>query len=127
MIYIIKIFQFLFSLILFMFASLQFNDPDLLIWVSVYAICALVPALLLVNRFYPPIFWLAIILCGVEVIGSAPGAYEYILHMAQEPLMQKMNTEKLYIEECREFLGALIALALVVLSALLARVKVLRF
>jgi hypothetical protein len=35
--------------------------------------------------------------------------------------MQSMNPDKPYIEEAREFLGALIAVVLVCLSALLAR------
>jgi hypothetical protein len=43
--------------------------------------------------------------------------------MAEEPLMQSMNPQKPYIEECREFLGVLIAFALVVVSALLAKQK----
>jgi hypothetical protein len=43
--------------------------------------------------------------------------------MAEEPLMQGMNPQKPYIEECREFLGALIALALVLISAVLAKKK----
>ena len=123
MIYIVKILHFLFSATLLVFASLQFNDPDPIVWVSFYAICALVPTLLLFNRFYRAIFWLAVTACAAQLILSAPGAYQYFLHMAQEPLMQGMNAEKPYIEECREFLGALIALALITLSALMAGAK----
>jgi len=124
MIYIFKIFQFLFSVTLLMFASLQFNDPDPIIWVSFYSLCAMVPTLLLFNKFYRPLFLLAVMGCVTEIIISTPGAYQYFLHMAHEPLMQGMNTEKPYIEECREFLGALIALGLVILSALMAKAKI---
>jgi hypothetical protein len=126
MIYIIKLFHLLFSLTLVAFAGLQFNDPDPIIWVSFYLLCALVPALLLFNRFYRPLFWIAVTGCGIELIISAPGAYQYFLHMAQEPLMQGMDENKPYIEECREFLGALIALGLVILSAVIARVEILK-
>ncbi|MET0355727.1 MAG: transmembrane 220 family protein, partial [Cellvibrio sp.] len=121
MTYIDKILHFLFSFTLFSFAGLQFNDPDPILWVSFYIICALVPGLLLFNKFYRPLFWAALAICSTEIIISAPGAYQYFLNMAHEPLMQSMNAEKPYIEECREFLGALIALGLVILSALLGR------
>ena len=43
--------------------------------------------------------------------------------MNEEPLMQSMNPNKPYIEEAREFLGALIALAIVALSQWLAHIK----
>ena len=122
MIYIVKILHFLFTATLLVFASLQFNDPDPIVWVSLYVICALVPTLLLFNKFYRAIFFVAVAACTIQLIIGAPGAYQYFLHMAQEPLMQGMNAEKPYIEECREFLGAFIALTLIILSAAMARV-----
>jgi hypothetical protein len=123
MIYFYKTIYVLFGITLFGFASLQFNDPDPVIWVSFYVICALVPTLLAANKFYRSLFWLAVVICTIQLSISAPGAYQYYLHMAEEPLMQGMNAEKPYIEECREFLGTLIALGFVVVSALVARVK----
>ena len=121
MIYLTKSIAALFALTLLGFASLQFNDPDPVIWVSFYGLCAAVPLLLLANKFIRPLFWLTLVICGIELFVSAPGAYNYYLHMDQEPLMQGMNPDKPYIEEAREFLGALIALLLVCISALLAR------
>jgi len=124
MTYLFKAVYILFGLTLLGFASLQFNDPDPVIWVSFYVICALVPLLLVANKFYRPLFWVAVVICILEIINSAPGAYQYYLHRAEEPLMQGMNEQKPYIEECREFLGVLIALALDIISVLMARVKV---
>jgi hypothetical protein len=121
MTYLCKAIYCLFAITLFGFASLQFNDPDPEVWVSFYAICALVPSLLIFNKFYRPIFWLAILVCTLEIINSAPGAYQYYLHMAEEPLMQGMNPQKPYIEECREFLGTLIAFGLVLVSPLMTK------
>ena len=120
MIYLSKILCFVFSVTLLAFASLQFNDPDPVIWVSFYMICGLVPGLLLFNKFYAPLFWLAASICVIQLVIGGPGAYQYYLHMEEEPLMQGMNQAKPYIEECREFLGALIALALVATSKFLA-------
>lgn len=121
MTYIAKSIAALFSLTLLAFAAIQINDPDPVIWVIFYCLCAAVPLFLLINKFIRPLFWLTLTLCVIELFLSASGAYNYYLHMDQEPLMQSMNPEKPYIEEAREFLGALIAFILVGLSALLAR------
>lgn len=114
---------FIFALTLFGFASLQLNDPDPIIWSSFYIICALVPSFLLFNKFYRALFWLAIAICTIQLFIAAPGAYEYYLHRTEEPLMQSMNVQKPFIEECREFLGSLIALVLVVVSTLFSQTK----
>ena len=121
MLYVAKFSAALFALILIAFAGLQLNDPDPAIWVGFYLICASVPLLVIFNKWIRPLFWLALIVCGIELALSAPGAYNYYLHMDQEPLMQSMNPEKPYIEEAREFLGAFIAVALVLVSAWLTR------
>jgi hypothetical protein len=110
-----------FSLTLFAFASLQFNDPDPHVWVTFYTLCALVPGLVVFKKFSWVLLGLAVVGCLVEIITSAPGAYQYYLHRLEEPLMQSMNPEKPYIEEAREFLGALIALTMVVVTIPLAR------
>lgn len=110
----------LFALCLLAFAALQLNDPDPTTWILFYLVCAAVPALALFNRPIKPVFWIALILCGINLALYASGAYNYYLHRAQEPLMQSMNPDKPYIEEAREFLGALIALILVAVSTALS-------
>lgn len=124
MTYIEKTIHLLFALILIAFAALQFNDPDPIVWIAFYVICASVPTLALFNRPVHLAFWFALLLCGITLVIYASGAYNYYLHKDQEPLMQSMNPGKPYIEEAREFLGALIALVLICISALLARYMV---
>ena len=111
--YVTKALCALFALVLIGFASLQFNDPDPVIWVSCYLICAAVPGMV----FFKPVFLAAIVICVIEISRTGAGAYNYYLHMAEEPLMQAMNPAKPYIEEAREFGGSLIALSLVLISA----------
>lgn len=106
----------LFTVVLCLFAYLQLNDPDPVIWTSFYLICALVPALALFNRPNRVLFWIAVSLCVVVTGIYAQGAYTYYQHSHEEALMQSMNPAKPYIEEAREFLGSLIALCLVVAS-----------
>jgi len=111
----------LFSLILFAFSGLQFNDPDPQIWVTFYVLTALVPGLVVFKRFSWILLGLAVAACVAQMVIAGPGAYMYYLHRMEEPLMQAMNPQKPYIEEAREFLGALIALSMDLLSIFLAR------
>ena len=123
MIYIEKVIHALFALCLLTFAALQFNDPDPVVWIIFYTLCAAVPILALLNRPTGAVFWITLLLCVINLGLYAGGAYNYYLHRNQEPLMQSMNPEKPYIEEAREFLGVLIALVLIVISYLLARYR----
>lgn len=121
--YIEKTVQLLFALCLLAFAALQINDPDPASWILFYLICAAVPLLALINRPIKAVFWIALVVCGITLGLYAEGAYNYYLHRNTEPLMQSMNPQKPYIEEAREFLGAFIALVLVVISHLLSKIK----
>lgn len=111
-------------LLLLAFSVVQWNDPDPVLWIAFYLLCAAVPLLALLNKPLKIVAILAIIACVIEMTRTASGAYNYYLHMAEEPLMQGMNPNKPYIEEAREFLGALIALAIVIISHWLAVCKV---
>lgn len=121
MTYVLKFILLINFICLAWFTQLQFNDPDALIWIGIYGVCALVPLLSLFNRLDKRLFWLAIACCSIAAIIEAKGAYTYFLHRHEEALMQTMNPAKPYIEEAREFLGSLIALALVIISGLIAK------
>ncbi|WP_331346557.1 transmembrane 220 family protein [Cellvibrio sp. UBA7661] len=121
MIYLKKSIHLVFALCLLAFAALQMNDPDPASWILFYLICTAVPLLALMNRPMKSVFWIALVICGITLGLYAEGAYNYYLHRNTEPLMQSMNPEKPYIEEAREFLGALIALVMIVVSHLLSR------
>lgn len=123
MVYIEKAIHLLFAFCLLAFAALQFNDPDPLVWIIFYTLCAAVPILALLNRPIGAVFWITLLLCVINLGLYVSGAYNYYLHRDQEPLMQSMNPEKPYIEEAREFLGVLIALVLIVISYLLAHYR----
>jgi hypothetical protein len=98
-------------LLLLAAAALQLNDPDPWVWGGFYAMCALVPLLAIfrVNS------WFLYVLCAVYgvvvIIPTLDGFLEYLRQA--EPLLQQMSADKPYIEEAREFLGALIALGLI--------------
>lgn len=110
---------FLCLLALLGFAWLQINDPDPVLWTGYYLLCALVPLLVMFNRFHRPLFWLMTAITLVVIAIYVPGTIEYLRHANTEPLMQSMNPEKPYIEEAREFIGGAITLAILLISRLL--------
>jgi hypothetical protein len=110
-------------LLLIAFSAVQWNDPDPYLWIGFYLLCAAVPLLALLRKPLKVVVILAVIACMMEMGRTVTGAYNYYLHMAEEPLMQGMNPNKPYIEEAREFLGSLIAMTLVFVSQWLARFK----
>lgn len=115
----IRSFAFLLFLLLLTSAFLQLNDPDPILWTTYYAICAIVPLLLVMKRFNAVVFWVGVVASLVIMGIYAPGTLEYLRHAAQEPLMQSMNPAKPYIEEARECIGGFITLCILLLCRFL--------
>lgn len=91
----------------------QLNDPDPLFWVSVYGSCALVPAIAFLHINNKPLFYISLVLCAIAISVSFGGVLEYTRHFSEESILQPMSADKLYLEETREFFGALIAVLLI--------------
>lgn len=118
---VMRIVHLLVVLFMMLLAALQLNDPDPILWTGFYLLCAAPAALAIVGR---SIFWLnaiLLVLCVVVAALYVPGLLEYFRHATEEPLMQGMNDEKPYIEEAREFIGALIVLLLIAPYAVASR------
>jgi hypothetical protein len=107
------------AIILLFFAALQINDPDPVLWTGYYLACAVLPTLVIFQRFSYPLFWGCVAVSFGVVCLYIPGTLEYLRHAAEEPLMQSMNPEKPYIEETRELIGGAITLAILFLTLLL--------
>lgn len=91
---------------------LQFNDPDPWFWASFYFICSLIPLLAVFKIYSKVLYWLGVAFCLAAIVLTADGGLEYLRH-TEESLMQGMSMDKPYIEETRELLGTLIALAII--------------
>jgi hypothetical protein len=99
------------------FAWLQLNDPDPVFWVCLYSLAALAPLMHFLNKpthaIRKYILGIAAGFCLAGVVLVLEGAAGYLDHIGEESLIQDMSPDKPYIEETREFLGALIALGIV--------------
>ena len=114
----------LFLIFLFVYiAWLQLNDPDPLFWASLYLLTSLAPLTHLINQSFRGRHYLLGLASGYCLAGIAmvfSGATNYLPHMGQESLLEDMSADKPYIEEMRELLGTLIALATVAVYSWLA-------
>ena len=103
---------------LIIFAAVQLNDPDPAFWVGLYIMCAAVPLLGVFGYQSRLLLGASVVYCIVALAITVGGALEYLPRAADESLLQDMSPDKPYIEETREFIGAAIALCLVILATL---------
>jgi len=113
---LIKFLHLALTLLLAYTAYLQFNDPDPLFWVTLYTLAAAVPLAALLNIRRSTTANLTGIAAGFCLAGVAltlSGGMEYLDHISNESLIQDMSPFKPYIEEARELIGTVFALAVV--------------
>jgi len=97
-------------------AGLQLNDPDPLFWITLYLGAALAPLMHLLDKPRSGRSFILGLSAGYCLAGIAmvlSGASNYLDHIGQESIISDMSPDRPYIEETRELLGTLIALAIV--------------
>lgn len=86
-------------------ATVQFNDPDPVVWIAVYTAAAVMAGLAAVGLYYAP----ALLLLGVIVLvwmGTLVGGVSEFLAQGDAGLLfTGMSPERPYVELTREFLG----------------------
>jgi energy-coupling factor transporter transmembrane protein EcfT len=92
-------------------AILQYNDPDPLLWGAYYFAIALF-ALLSAVGFRLRLGFIALVAASVSMLlTTLPGVQQYLSNQDGQTLANAMSKEFPYIEQTREFGGALICLA----------------
>ncbi len=109
-----KAIHIVFALLMLSFAALQWNDPDRVIWISIYLATALMACLVYYDICNPCLQAWAILFCLITFIMILlvfPGVIEFIQNSNLQEIFSTMSDEKIYIEQTREFLGLLITLS----------------
>ena len=109
----------LMSVIFLLFAFLNLNDPDPLLWVSLYAFIGFAHLLVLIKEYFPSPLnrtttWLrfySIISSSLLIYGCfyIPDLIIWLSASDKMDLMGKMKAQKSYIEGTRELGGLLLA------------------
>jgi Transmembrane family 220, helix len=116
-----KIINFLLAILFLVFAFVQVNDPDPLLWILIYGNMAILCILAMFRMHFKS--WL--IATGVlYLIYSSilfPGALEWFQSPDKSLLFDDLaKMQNLYIEETREFLGLLICISVLLFHLLKA-------
>lgn len=119
-----RIVNFALALMFVVFASLQVNDPDPIIWITIYGIMAVL-CVMAAFSFYPRKF---IIVVGVAYLIYSiyyfPGLREWLQTDDKARLFDNLaKMEFSYIEESREFLGLMICEAVLIMHLIRSRRK----
>ncbi len=89
-------------------AAIQMNDPDPLLWLTVYLAIAVVPASRIFGMRLPVPFGIVVGLVSAALLLSFPGFVDYMRSGDYASLTGGMSAEKPYVESAREFLGTAI-------------------
>ena len=112
-----RIFFGVWGLLFLLFAYWQWNDPDPLLWISIYGGAAVLSFMAASGRFPMPFLGAAVILCLLGAVYYYPGA---VGEWVQQEWQQKdlsMKTQSM--EEARESFGLLIVAAVLSVAALI--------
>jgi Transmembrane family 220, helix len=106
-----RIFNFILTLMFVVFAFLQVNDPDPIIWISIYGSMAIVCVMAAFEFYLPKL----LMVMGIVFLGYSfvylPGLREWLQHEDTAMLFDNLaKMEFRYIEEAREYLGLMICL-----------------
>lgn len=114
-----KSFNIIMAVLFIAFAALQYNDPDPLLWISLY----LYAAYLCINRFrgkfQPRGYALALLVYTVYAVYlffDGNGVLSWVKDHHAESLVTTMKAEKPWIEESREFGGLMILMVTMIIN-----------
>ena len=99
-----------------LFAFVQINDPDPVLWILIYGIMA-IACILAAFRYYYPVAILALLVLFLGYsITYFPGVIDWLKSNDRSLLFDDLaKMQYPYIEESREFLGLLICVAVLLM------------
>ncbi len=106
-----KVINFILTLVFLLFAFVQINDPDPILWILIYGNMAVLCVLAMFKMRF--VYWImtTIILYTIYAALLAGSAWEWLLSPDRAMLFDDIaKMQNLYIEETRECLGLLICI-----------------
>ena len=98
------------------FAILQLNDPDPLVWVVAYSLVAACVAAPQARSWSANAAWLTGGVLLALALAALPGFVDYLISGDPGSISAEMSPEQPHVEPAREFLGVLIAAAVLVVT-----------
>jgi hypothetical protein len=104
-----KITNAILSIIFILFAAVQYNDPDPLMWMVIYGMVAVVCAFAIIHKYNKYVLIVGIATCLMGTLYYFPGVMELFREHEIADLTRKMKADQPFIEKSRESLGLLLA------------------
>ncbi len=97
-----------FTVLMGAMAWLQLNDPDPLLWCTVYACLALLCLLGVLKGTNKYLVWMGLGIAFIWAATLSPSVYELFRYHSAGDLLTGMSPDRPYVEEARESLGLII-------------------
>jgi hypothetical protein len=117
-----KILNLVLAALFMLFAFVQVNDPDPVLWILIYGVMAVACILAAFRQYYPKVLVAILIAYAAYSIVYLDGVWEWL--QSEDKAMLFDDIAKMqypYIEESREFLGLLICILVLILHLISAR------
>lgn len=103
-----KITNIILFVVFLLFAIVQLNDPDPIIWFTIYGVIAFVCLIANYKKIPEILLWVLIVGLTIYSVSYFPYFKDWFNIDHKEEIFGKMVYEKPYLEGTREFLGLLI-------------------
>ena len=116
-----RITNLLFILLFLVAAFLQLNDPDPVLWFSIYFLGVVICSFALFKKLPPAVLYIALTVYAAYAFYlfiNPDGVLSWYRDHKAENIAQTMKADKPWIEETREFFGLLILCTAVILNLL---------
>jgi hypothetical protein len=119
-----RIVSFLLAVMFLVFAFVQINDPDPVIWILIYGAMAVISIMAIFN-FYPFKVMIGLVVLYIAYsIVYLPGVLEWLKQDDKSLLFDDVaKMQYPYVEQAREFLGLMICIVVLVIFIVRARRK----
>lgn len=99
-----------------LFAFVQINDPDPVLWILIYGLMAVACILAAFGYYYPKVIAALLMLYLVYSSFIIPGVFEWLASEDRSLLFDDIaKMQHPYIEEAREFLGLLVSMLVLIM------------
>ena len=116
-----KFVNFLLAVMFLLFAFVQINDPDPILWIAIYGVMAVVCIMAAFRYYIKPLMWVLLAGFLVYLVILFPGMQEWMAQPDKSILFDDvMKMQYPYIEESREFLGLMICIIVLVIHLVLS-------
>ncbi len=119
-----RIVNFILAVMFLLFAFVQINDPDPVIWILIYGAMAVL-SIMAIFEFYPTKFMIGLLVLYILYsIVYVPGVLEWLRQDNKAMLFDDVaKMQYPYVEEAREFLGLWICIIVLIVFVIRARRK----